>query len=87
MKNKSRKHKSNWVVSGEGSAEAGKSMNPEQLQDDDASANQTVNKEVPIGLPVSIEEYKKMKEAAKTKTLPSGGKAQVDPSADKSNNQ
>jgi len=72
---------SDWTACEGGSEEAGKSINPKGLpEEEDAPANPHQYKEVSIGLPVSTQKYKEMKEAAEKDKPPSGEKGQVDPS-------
>jgi hypothetical protein len=80
MKKDEKENQSGWTAC-EGASEAsGKSVDPKDLPEADTSTAPTTYKEVPVGRPVSDEQYKKMKEAAEKGKPPSGGKSQVDPS-------
>ena len=80
MKNHENANQSGWTACEGVSEESGKTVNPKDLPEDDTPANPTTYREVPIGKPVSDEQYRKMKEAAEKGKPPSGGKSQVDPS-------
>jgi hypothetical protein len=73
-------NESDWTACEGNSEEAGKSINPETLSEEDVPANPTEYREVSIGLPVSAQQYKKMKEAAEKDNPPPGEKGQSDPS-------
>ncbi len=73
-------NESDWTACEGVSEESGKSINPESLPENDPSTNPTEDKEIPIGLPVSDEHYRALKEEAKKDKPPSGTKGQVDSS-------
>lgn len=73
-------NQSGWNACEGSSEESGKSVNPKDLPEHDSPATPTKYREVPIGRPITDEQYRKMKEAAEKDKPLSGGKAQVDPS-------
>jgi hypothetical protein len=64
-----------------GSSEPGQDMNPRELVSDDVVQGSAAPQTIPIGIPISAQEYRRLKErAGKTKSK-SGGDAQEDPDA------
>lgn len=59
-------------------AEAGKSIQPPDMPLEDAPAEEPGLKDIPIGRPLSDEEYQKLKEAVEKTNLPPTGNAQED---------
>ncbi|MDQ3803747.1 MAG: hypothetical protein M3416_07975 [Acidobacteriota bacterium] len=71
-----------FVTGGGGSAPAGKDFNPSDLSDDEAAAAERPSRAeaVPIGRPVTDEQYRRMKERAESNdSPPDGSHAQEDP--------
>ena len=61
------------------SSERGRSIDPGKLPTKEQPADRSGGGRVPIGCPVSPEEYKRLKDKAKRGESPSRGKAQEDP--------
>jgi hypothetical protein len=78
MKEEDEDHQSS--CSAEGNSSRGAEYNPSDSPDDDSPAEPSATRAVPIGRPVSDEEYRKMKERATKDQPPSGGHTQEDPS-------
>ena len=80
MKEEDKDHQSSPCAGGRSSAGAGKEFNPSDAPDDDDSkAEPSTTRAVPIGRPVSDEEYSEMKEKAAKDKTPSSEHAQEDP--------
>ena len=62
------------------SSPAGEEFSPSDMPESNDSSEPSKKHEVPIGRPVSDEEYRKMKERAAKDNPPSGGHTQEDPS-------
>jgi hypothetical protein len=63
------------------SAAAGRAMNPASLPADKPAPEPVDPEPIPIGLPVSETEYRRLKEAARKGTKPPASCAQEDPTA------
>ena len=66
----------------EGSAGPGSPMTPDDLPDEATPADRAKSKAVPIGRPVSREQFEKLKKEAEKRRPPRQGKAQEDPAED-----
>lgn len=73
-------NETDWTACEGFSEESGKSINPGNLPEDEPSPDPTEYKEIPIGLPISHEQYKALKEVAKKDKPPSQAKGQIDSS-------
>lgn len=80
MNEEDKDQQSSCSAVGRSSTGAGKEYNPKDSPDDDSMAEPSTTRAVPIGRPVSDEEYRKMKERAAKDKTPSSGHAQEDPS-------
>ena len=80
MKEEDKDHQSSSSAVEHSSTGAGEEFNPSDAPDDDATAEPSATRAVPIGRPVSDQEYRKMKERAAKDKTPSYGHAQEDPS-------
>ena len=79
MKEEDEDHQPSCSAEGDSSTGAGKEYNPLDSPDDNSPAEPSATRAVPIGRPVSDEEYRKMKERATKDQPPSGGHTQEDP--------
>jgi hypothetical protein len=66
----------------EGCAGPGSPMTPDDLPDEATPADRAKPKAVPIGRPVSREQFEKLKKEAEKRRRPRQGKAQEDPAED-----
>lgn len=80
MKEEDKGHRSDWSADEGSSESAGKDFNPSDAPDKSAPAEPSVKRSVPIGRPVSEDEYRRLKERATKDPAPSGGHAQEDSS-------
>ena len=78
MKSKRKKGQNTPLAPKPGTSEAGKTMNPRELPGEKPPLHPARYKEVPIGKPVSEENYRKMKDAAEKRELPPNENAQED---------
>ena len=68
-----------WVAQEGVAANAGASVDPCALPEDDAPAEHAAPRAAPIGHPISPEEYRRLKERAKTDAARPPASAQEDP--------
>jgi hypothetical protein len=72
---------SDWVAHEPAAADAGASVNPSELPEEDTAPDVAHPRAIPIGHPTSAEEYQHLKEAARTRIAPPAPSAQEDPAA------
>jgi hypothetical protein len=80
MKDEEKDHQSSWSADESSSTGTGEDFNPADLPEESAPAEPSTTRAVPIGRPVSDEEYREMKERAAKDKPPSGEHKQEDPS-------
>jgi hypothetical protein len=80
MNEEKKDHQSDWSADKGSSESAGKDFDPSDASEKSAPAEPSVKRSVPIGRPVSDDEYRRLKERATKDQAPSGGHAQEDPS-------
>jgi hypothetical protein len=80
MKDEEKDHQSSWAADESSSADTGEEFNPSDAPEEIPPAKPSVTRSVPIGRPVSDEEYREQKERAAKRNPPSGGHKQEDPS-------
>ena len=80
MKEEDKDYQSSCSADESSATGAGEEFNPADSPDDNSPAEPSKTRAVPIGRPVSDEEYREMKERAAKDKPPSGGHKQEDPS-------
>jgi hypothetical protein len=78
MKDDDKDRQSEWSADEGSSASTGEDFNPSDAPEPSAPAEPSVKRSIPIGRPVSDNEYRRLKERATKDHAPSGGQAQED---------
>src|SRR4051794_26407275 len=81
MTSKDRRKQLDCVAHEPATVAPGASLDPTELAEEDTTPDVTRPRAIPIGRPMDVEEYRRLKEAARTRPAPPAPSAQEDPAA------